>query len=232
MSMLQIPLDLTLEEEFTFENFYIGLNQELITRSTLFCKSPTSANLYIWGPSSSGKSHLLQACCHTTSQLKKTSIYLDLDQVKKYGPVALDSLDTIELVCLDNIDSVCDDAEFNEALFHLYNRLQEKQHKLIVSAKQSPHHLNCQLADLKSRLSASLTFTIKPLDDHGKAQAIILRAANRGLILSEEACKFLLRYTRRDMQSLYSTLKQLDQASLAEQRKITVPFIKSIIDLQ
>jgi len=52
------------------------------------------------------------------------------------------------------------------------------------------------------------------------------RAQRRGLALDEAALEWLLRRVGRDLAGLTALLDQLDRASLAAQRRITVPFLR------
>lgn len=55
------------------------------------------------------------------------------------------------------------------------------------------------------------------------------RAQRRGLILEEAALDWLLTRTDRDLGALVALLDRLDRASLAAQRRITVPFLRQTL---
>ena len=55
------------------------------------------------------------------------------------------------------------------------------------------------------------------------------RARLRGLELPPETGRYLLNHYRRDMASLCALLDELDLASLAAQRRLTIPFVKGIL---
>lgn len=101
--------------------------------------------------------------------------------------------------------------------------------RLLVSANMPPKQLSCVLPDLASRLSWGLVFQVQGLADTQKLSALQLRSQRRGLTLSDEVGKFLLHNYPRDMLQLFAILEKLDQASLAEQRRLTVPFVKKIL---
>jgi DnaA family protein len=91
--------------------------------------------------------------------------------------------------------------------------------------------LNINLPDLESRLNWGTTFQIRSMSDDDKAEALVKRAKMRGLTLTEEATRFLLSRVSRDMRALLDILDKLDHASIVEQRKLTIPFIKTILNL-
>ena len=89
-------------------------------------------------------------------------------------------------------------------------------------------HLN--LADLKSRMASGLTFELHELTGVEKIAGLKLRAQLRGLDLNDQAAQFLLHHYARDTKNLFVMLDRLDKAALAAQRKLTIPFIKSVLE--
>ena len=67
--------------------------------------------------------------------------------------------------------------------------------------------------------------------DDDKAEALVKRANMRGLELTDECARFLLTRLSRDMRALLDILDRLDHASMAAQRKLTIPFIKATLKL-
>ncbi len=99
----------------------------------------------------------------------------------------------------------------------------------MVSARCAPAALNLGLPDLVSRLGWGPVFQLQPLDDEGKRAALQLRARQRGMELPDEVAVYLLRRSPRDMDSLFELLQRLDVASLAAQRRLTIPFVRALI---
>jgi DnaA family protein len=176
-----------------------------------------------------GKSHLLHASSSYAAQLGKTSVSLSCAELKKLPVEVLDGLEQIDLICLDDIHLIAGDMCWQQAIFDLYNRVLEQNNYLIISGDESAQQLGISLPDLVSRLSWGLTEQLKQLDDEEKIIAIQYRATQRGLFLSDEVVKFLLNRLSRDMGSLIKSLDVLDKASIQEQRKITIPFIKEVL---
>ncbi len=225
----QLALRVSLCDESTFENYYVGENAALI--ATLKDLSSPSAEqfIYLYGSGGTGRSHLLQAVCHDFLHTGRGAFYLSFKDQLDLDPAILEELEQLDLVCLDDVDTLFGRREWEEALFHFYNRMQTAKTCLIVSAKTLPNHSNMQLNDLKSRLNWGLTWQLKPLNDTQKLATLQLRAERRGLQLSDDVGKFLLHRYPRDMQALFLLLEKLDQASLAAQRKLTIPFVKTVL---
>jgi DnaA family protein len=87
------------------------------------------------------------------------------------------------------------------------------------------------LPDLRSRLLGwFMVFALKPLDDTGKLEALHRRAHNRGLEIADEVVQYVLKRYPRDMHALFDLIEKIDSASLAQQRRITIPFLRSLDD--
>ena len=187
--------------------------------------------LYLWGPSGSGKSRLLQACCQAVAD-NKSSIYLPLDTLKEWGPESIEGIEEQSLIGIDDIDTIVGHAAWEEALFHLYNRVRDNQQTtLIITGKTAPTQTHIKLADLRSRLSWGLVIQIHELNDQDKIKTLQLRARKRGFELPTSVGQFLLNRCARNMHDLHHLLNQLDEASLIAQRKITIPFVKYVLGI-
>jgi len=218
----QIPLPLTLQDDFNFDTFIADENR-LIVESL---KNPTEPFIFLWGDAGTGKTQLLQATCQHQTQLGKTAAYLPLKELQAFSPQILDGMGNIDLVCLEDIEQVCGNAEWEEALFNLFNQLRQADGRLVISSNESPLHSTVKLKDLKSRLSSGLALKLKPLSDASTIKALQVHAKKLGLELNQDIAKYLISHYPRDLPSLWHLLDQLNQASLVSQRKLSIPFIK------
>lgn len=223
----QLALAIQLNDEATLEDFHWGDN--LLLQQHILEQSNKQL-LYIWGVTGCGKSHLLQACCQAFQP--SDAIYLPLNTLKEFGPEILDGIEGHSLICIDNIDAIAGLADWEEALFHLYNRVRDQEnHKLIVSANTPPANMQIRLADLKSRLSWGLVIQLNELHDAHKIDTLQRHAKKRGFELPTSVAQFLINRCARNMHDLHQLLNRLDESSLAAQRKITIPFVKQALNL-
>jgi DnaA family protein len=155
---------------------------------------------------------------------------LSFSELKHLAVEVLDGLESIDIICLDDIDVISGEPQWQQAIFDLYNRLLEQNKRLIITGNQSAQQLGITLPDLVSRLTWGYTEQVKALTDEEKIKALQFRAQQRGLLLSDDVVKFLLNRLSRDMGSLIESLDVLDKASIIEQRKITIPFIKDVLE--
>lgn len=225
----QLPLAVQLRDNATFDNYYVGDNALLIDslRQQLV---DGERYIYLYGPAGSGKSHLLQASCHHAEKLGFESVYLPLNDLIDYPPEELFAgLEHLSLVCLDDIHCVVSHPHWQQHLFHLFNRLADQQVCLLISAESAVRELPIDLADLESRLSWGAIFQMIKLTDEQLQELMQLRANGRGLQLSDDVAQFIYHRCHRNTAQLLEVLDKLDKASLKQQRRLTVPFVKSIM---
>jgi DnaA family protein len=226
----QLALPLSLQDRGVFESFWPGDNAALLAfLENLADTAPQAgaqAGCWLWGGAATGKTHLLHAVCE---RLGDDAVYLPLDSLVHEGPGILEGLATRRAVCLDNIDAVAADEDFELALFDLLNQVADRQVLLVIAARSAPRDCGFELADLQSRLSRLPVFRVEPLDETGCIQALKLRANQRGLELPDDTARFLLSRSRRDMGSLYRWLDRLDAEALIAQRRLTIPFVRDVM---
>lgn len=214
-----------------FDSFFVTENHHVLVASLKQLVARSSADfVYISGQEGLGKSHLLQAICHLAGDYQHSNLYLPLDQLKEFNPQdVLAGHHYSRILCIDDVDVIEGDREWEVALFDVYNQRTSSQLPLYISANKPASLLGIQLADLKSRLSAMLSFQMSDLSDAEKSALLHFRALQRGIDLNESCLMFILQRSSRDINGLMAVLQRLDQSSLIQGRKITVPFIKSVM---
>lgn len=226
----QIPLGITLRDDARFENFLSRGNELLCNTLDQIACGIGEQYLYIWGQRDCGCSHLLQAVCHASDPAGRTAVYLPLNELYDMGPGVLDGMEHLDLVCIDNVQEIAGDTAWEEGMFHFFNRIRAENNRLLIAGDRAPRQLGVQLPDLSSRLSWGMVFQVNELDDDGKVRAMQLRARARGFEISEEAARFMMHRASRSIADLFELLDKLDAASLSAQRKVTIPFIKQVLD--
>lgn len=227
----QVPFDFNLSHEMTFGNFYSGENRQLLMHLEKVSSGRGDLFIYLWGKAGAGKTHLLQAALQAANQTRLTSFYLPLANKSRLTPQIFDNLESMYLVCIDDVDRIMGDAVWEKALFDFYNRMMEAKKRLIISSEDSPLHLSAVLPDLKSRLSSGVTYQVHDLTEAERIEALAFRAKQLGIVLSDQVLHYLITHHPRDLGTLISLLSELDEASLKLKRKVTVPFIKEILQI-
>ncbi|MFI3156515.1 MAG: DnaA regulatory inactivator Hda [Methylococcaceae bacterium] len=228
----QLPLHFEFRANQTFNDFFPGANREIVTHLQRCIAGQGEQQIFLWGKSGLGKSHLLQACCHQAQKQNLSSFYFDLSNAGLPNPSLLNGLDEYDVVCFDNIECIAGNGAWELAFFNFFNRHRDCGHKLILSANSAPNDIAIQLPDLRTRLNWGLTLKIQPLTDSDRITALIFKADQMGFEIAPQAGRFLLAHYDRDLASLWALLEKLDKASLAAKRKLTIPFLKQILDQQ
>jgi DnaA family protein len=226
----QVPLSFGPYPSQSFELYFPGPNLEAYQCLLDLCERAHPLSVYLWGNPGVGKSHLLQAACQRLYESNRQALYLPLSRLRAWSLSVLEGLECLDLVCLDELDYLAGEREWEIALFHLYNRIQDSARPLAMAGRASPQVLPLRLADLRSRLSWGPVFHLKSLDDEAKLVALQRRAKTRGFELSTEVAHFLLKRYPRDMAALCRLLDTLDWASLVAQRKLTIPFVRALLN--
>lgn len=231
----QLSLGVSLKDDATFDNFFAPAqtpNAEVVASLKAQAEGLGEQFIYVWGSAGAGLTHLLQASCHYADAASRSVQYLPLKDVQGFAPEALlEGLEQLDFVCLDGVDFIAGQPHWEQALFNLYNALRDSGKWLLVAAHANPRSIDVRLADLKSRFQWGVTYAVESLNDEQKIQALMCRAQVRGLELSPEVASYIVQRVPRDMNQLFCSLHKLDHASLAEQRKLTIPFVKKILGL-
>ena len=159
----QLTLGVHLSDHATFANYYAGDNLAAVaTLEQLATKESSEQFIYLWGEQSVGRTHLLQACCHATDAKRFRCLYLPLEEAAQLSTEVLKGLEVLDLVCIDNIDAILGNAEWEEALLHFYNRARDSYTRLVVVGDAPPAQMTkCKLQDLRSRLGWGPVFHIE-----------------------------------------------------------------------
>lgn len=224
----QLPLALRHSPDQRFETF-VGAPAGAIAQLHALAEQPSTDGLYLAGPAGVGKTHLLLAVCALAEQAGRRVAYLPLAATRGRLRDALDALEGNELIALDDVQAIAGERDDEVALFDFHNRVRAIGSGLLYSANAAPDALALALPDLRSRLSQCARITLLALDDEGRREVLRLRALRRGLVLEEAALDWLLKRVDRDLGSLAALLDRLDRASLAAQRRVTVPFLRQVL---
>jgi len=224
----QLPLQIQLRDDATFDNFLPPPSaQALMVALRQQVAGSGEAIIYIHGAGGGGKSHLLQAACQLAGS---AAIYLPLGELARFRPQELlQGMESLDLVCLDDVDRAAGLPAWEEALFHLCNRARQQGCRLLVAGRAAPRALPVQLEDLRSRLGWGLVYQLAAAGDEEKIEILQFRAARRGLLLAPDVCTYVVSRAPRDLDSLLAVLDTLDTASLAHRRALSIPFVKSVM---
>ena len=211
----------------SLEGFYTS--QENSHLVSILKDTNFSDDLFIYGTKESGKTFLLQALCNSYSSMSKSSLYIPLNKVMNYGVEIFESLENMNLVCVDGIEEAISKIEWEKAIFNLINKALISKSRLILSSSQDLKSLNFTLPDLESRIRKIQSFELYPINDKDIFDALKYISKLASINLGDKEAKYLVTYSQRNISNLVHILESLDQLSMEMKRKITIPLIKEVI---
>ena len=228
----QYPLHFEFRANQTFDDFFAGANQPIIEDLKECVLGRGEQQIFLWAKTGQGKSHLLQACCHYAQAHEFHSFYFDLARYKFHNYAMFLGLDDFEVVCLDNVDAIIGQKKWEQALSAFMQRHYERGHRLVIAATNLPNHMRLKTSNVQNSLSWGLMIQLKTLVNTHTIDALIFKADSMGFELSPQVGRFLMIQHHDDLESLWLLLKKLDRASLSAKRKLTVPFLKQLFEMQ
>jgi DnaA-homolog protein len=231
MTMRQLPLGVRIPDRAVFASFLPARNAEAFEHLKRLAEGPLPGIVWLCGPAGSGKTHLLQAACAVTGTSMRAG-YVPLAELAALGSGVLEGMLQLQCLCLDDLQVVAGQLEWERAIFGLFCEAEENGGQLLVAALAPPALIPWALPDLGSRFAASAVFQLRALDEVEQQAALQLRARARGFTLPDETARWLQRHFPRDMRRLYELLDTLDEAALVAQRRLTVPFIREVLGMR
>ena len=226
--MKQIVLDMGLASGPTLQNFFPGSNDDAFQHLRLWVgndlRSPVPT--YLWGESGSGKTHLLRAVAHALNEQGAAVGWLDAGVP---DPGVFDA--AWQVVLLDDVQAysvVQQHAAFNWFV-NATAPVDGRQRWVLAAGDRPPSDLPLR-EDLRTRLGWGHVYQLKLLDESQRRAVLRQHAEARGVFLKDEVMDFMLTRFSRDLGSLVQLLDQLDLYALQNQRSITIPLIKSMLE--
>lgn len=225
----QLPLSLQLQAPTRLDDFVYGDDSPLLELLQQQLQPQGEPLIYLHGESASGRTHLLLGQCTAARNQQMTVAYLPCGDLAQLAPEMLEGLEQLDLVAIDDVNLLAGSNDWESALFNLFNRARDAGCRLLVSASDAASRLPFNLPDLRSRLSWGVTYRLRPLNDAQRQQLLQNLAQRRGLQMPPDVARYLVERHSRDAHSLLQLVDRLDRDSLAEQRRLSIPFVRTRI---
>ncbi|MCK5729042.1 MAG: DnaA regulatory inactivator Hda [Methylococcales bacterium] len=227
---VQFPLEFEFQANRGFDTFFPASNQAIIEQLQAFVLGASEQQIFLSGDRSLGKSHLLQACCQLAHSDGQHPFYYPFESKRLPSLSVFEDLEAVELVCFDNIDSILGHLDWEQTFLNFLNQQLENNNRLILASRTPLDEIDVKLTDLKAHLYNNLTLSLNPLKQDEIITALIHKARYMGITLTQKAGRFLVTHYAADLPSLWILLEQLDKATLSAQRKLTIPFLKQLLE--
>ena len=231
---IQLPLNMGLAETISFDTFVSAdMPTELaVARFQTMLRKGVAEAIYLQGPPGVGKTHLMQAACRLMSEQHHQSVYLPLadPQLPLIADV-LQGLEKTHLICLDDVESVIGQPDWDQAVCDLLTRAQSLGHCVVLSGQAQLSDWPTHHHKLSQALMSVLPMHLPALSDPKLlVRALQKHALKLGFELPKEVGNFMVRAFSPQMRELMSALKVLEQASAIEKRRMTLPFVKQVLN--
>ena len=223
--MNQLGLPISLNASMLLESFVA--NKELLRLINQLFLNEKSSEVYIYGASGQGKTHVLQGAVLKALEIDKNAVYIDCSD--PFPDYILDFVDQIDFISFDNVHLIS--SESQEVFFDLYNRARQAQIFILVSGNTLPSDLEV-MKDLKTRLSLAVVYKLEELSDELTMSVIDSQMSQRNLSVNSNVYEYLFKSYSRDLKLLLSTMNDLDKASLQAKKPISIPFVKNFLELK
>jgi len=225
----QLPLALRWPRRQRFEHFHAGDNAAAVEAVRAAAVDASAPWVFVAGPPGSGRTHLLIAACQAAIDAGRTAQYLPLAGLRGPRAAAIRGMAGSDVLAIDDIDTIAGEADAEHALFDTFNGYRAEGCTLLFSALGAPVSLDIALPDLRSRLGSLTQALLKPLVDAQRRAVLREQACARGIELDDVVLDWLFAHHARDLGTLLDLLDTLDRASLAAQRRVTVPFLRKLL---
>ena len=222
--MNQLVLPITFDSKMSLENL-LG-NQQILDFINQLYFQECSAEIYVYGDTGRGKTHLLQGAISRALAKKKNGMYLDCKEPMPEHVV--DYIEQLDWVGIDNVNKI--DSQQQHLFFDLYNRAKQAEVSMLVSGPKPPSSLSI-MKDLKTRLGLATVFELEELNDDLTKEVLKNQMSERNLTIESKVYEYLFKHYSRNVNILISAINRLDRASLQSKQGITIPFVKKTLDL-
>ena len=187
-----------------------------------------ASGLVIYGPRGCGKSHLAHLFAARVQQALQTPIrvsILNAEQIKmrQVARIAADN----QCLVVENLTAKID----AEALFHLFNLLNEPTRCILWTSETAPSRLHLPLKDLQSRLNMLPSVEISAPDDIMLQTLIVKLFADRQIIISPEILNYIMQNTERSFAYVRDLVEEIDALSLAYQSAVNHQIVNRAMDI-
>ena len=224
----QLALQIQINERASLDNFFISKNNNKAIQilKNILERSNNGAQIFIDDLGSNGKSYLLQAICNDFSNSNNSMIYVPMKEAINLEPSILEGVNDLNLICLDDIDLINNQRDWELALFNLINECYEKDCFLLLSGSIDKLEV---FPDLISRIKKMEVLRLKALDDDELLRATQAISKNLNIEISDKNMNYLINNSRRDIKTVFRTLSQLEKESLERKKSIGLNLIKEVI---
>ena len=229
----QLIFPFQLNQKASFNNFFCSSdNRNLITRVSDIVSSNDAHEIIISGKNGSGKSFLIQAICNELGLKDKKFVFVPMNKAINMGIEIFQNLASLDVICIDDLQLILANEDWEKALFNLINECQQSCCSLILSIGNTQAlEKVTKLPDLLSRIKRMEFMTLRAVQNDELRQALDFVSDKLEIKIEKTELDFLLKHQTRKFSILVENLLSLDQQAASVKRRITIPLIKETLKL-
>ena len=228
---------------YTFDRFIVGNSNKFAHAAAVAVAENPGKNynpLFIYGNSGLGKTHLLLAIgqsIHEREPTKKIA-YIKGDEftnqmVKSIKDGTAEEFRTkyrnVDLFLVDDIQFIAGKQQTQNEFFHTFNNIYEAGHQLVITSDRTPLEMSLLDDRLRTRFEGGLMADIQPPDLETRMAIIRNKAAQLGLLLSDEAVEHIAENITANIRQLEGVIKRLTAYKEILDDVITIDSVKRAI---
>ncbi len=228
---------------YTFDNFIVGSSNKFAHAAAIaVAENPGKAYnpLFIYGNSGLGKTHLLLAIGQEIHSRSPEKSIADIkgdeftnQMVKSLRENKAEEFRTkyrnVSLFLVDDIQFIAGKQGTQEEFFHTFNNIYEAGNQIVITSDRPPMEM-AQLDDrLRTRFEWGLMADIQPPDLETRMAITRNKAAQLGLILSDDAVEYIATNITSNIRQLEGVIKRLTAYKEILDDVITIDSVKRAI---
>ena len=229
LAIKQIALPLSLDRQFSFENFISDRAELIRTSLKALVLGDGEAQIGLWGAAASGKTHLLNASADLARRNGVSLQIYDATQLLQCDASEFEGFANCDVLAIDNLDAIGGHSEWEACFYQVINRCRDGDYRFVFSMTHKPDDLVISLDDFRSRLQWGLMLHLPTSSDFEICEILRRRAHLNGIELSDEVISYLMTHHARNLSAQMEILRYLDGASLSQKRKVTIPLVKQAL---
>ncbi|MCP4981244.1 MAG: DnaA regulatory inactivator Hda [Gammaproteobacteria bacterium] len=227
--MKQIALPLSLDRQFSFDNFISDQAALVVSSIEALIQGTGETQIGLWGSAGSGKTHLLNASADFARKNDVVLQIYDATQLRQCDASEFEGFNQCDVLAIDNLDAIAGDQQWEARFYQVINQCREGDLRFLFALTDKPDDLVTRLDDFRSRLQWGLMLQLPSSSETEIAEILRKRAHLIGIDLSDEVLAYLLTHHARNLGTQMGILRHLDGASLSQQRRVTIPLIKQVL---
>jgi chromosomal replication initiator protein len=218
---IMISAHSNLNKQYVFDNYIVGKFNEMAYNVALnIAKNPGTRNnpFYIYSGVGLGKTHLIQAIGNSIEDNLKLKVqYLTLedfmsdflDHIRNKKTGFENRYRKVDVLIVDDIQFIAGKTSTQEAFFHTFNALHQRNKQIILSSDCLPDKIPTLTERLKSRFRMGMVVDIDLPDIETRSAIIESKAEEMGVEINHSISEYIAKNIKTNIREIEGLVKRL-----------------------